>query len=219
IDRYGTGWLSRPLVVALFALAFVALARPVFAALRAPGGIGRMTRGLERPRLRPAMLFTAAVLLAVIVMMVEASRWTSLAATVPLTVGALALLFGGGSLIAQGMRSTRDGAESGGAMHMELVAETEHLSARTIAARAGTFMLWLVGILVGWATVGIFVTTAVFTVAYMRAEARERWVTVIGMAVGLTVFLYVVFERILHIPFPRTLLGELVPALRAFPGL
>jgi len=38
---------------------------------------------------------------------------------------------------------------------------------------------------------------------------------VIPQAVGLTVFIYVVFDRLLNIPWPQTLLGMWFPALRA----
>ena len=89
----------------------------------------------------------------------------------------------------------------------------------TIAARAGIFALWLLAILAGLATLGLFVTNALFVVAYMRLEARERWSLVLAMSACTTAFLYLVFERLLHIPWPQTLLGSLAPALQVIPGV
>jgi TctA family transporter len=216
IDRYGSDWMMRPLVVVLFGMAFLALARPAIKSLRKPGAVQQMAAGLEHPRFRPSMLFGLAVLAAVVVMLVDALRWDALAATVPITVGVLALLFGSGALISQAMRKPED--EEGG-LHMELVAETAHLRNRTIAMRAGIFALWLLAILAGLATLGLFVTNAIFVVAYMRLEARERWSLVLAMAACTTAFLYLVFERLLHIPWPQTLLGSLAPALQVIPGV
>jgi hypothetical protein len=53
----------------------------------------------------------------------------------------------------------------------------------------------------------------------MRFENREPWRLVLPQAALLTLFIYVVFDRLLTIPWPRSLLGQFVPALRFIPSM
>ena len=62
-------------------------------------------------------------------------------------------------------------------------------------------------------------TAVVFIIAYMRLENREPWRLVLPQAIGITIFMYVVFDRFLAIPWPATLLGKLIPALKFIPSL
>jgi hypothetical protein len=39
------------------------------------------------------------------------------------------------------------------------------------------------------------------------------------MATGTTLFIYALFDRLLSIPWPHTLLGALLPALKVIPGV
>ena len=49
----------------------------------------------------------------------------------------------------------------------------------------------------------------------MRLENREPWKLVIPQAIGLTLFIYIVFDQLLTIPWPPTVLGGLIPALKS----
>ena len=55
----------------------------------------------------------------------------------------------------------------------------------------------------------------IFVVAFMRVEAREPWKIVLIYAAFMTVFIYAVFDQLLAIPWPQTVVGNLVPALKA----
>ncbi len=59
----------------------------------------------------------------------------------------------------------------------------------------------------------------VFIILYMRIEGRENWLPVFAVAGGVTAFNYVLFDKLLIIPWPRALLGELLPGLRYAYGL
>jgi TctA family transporter len=60
---------------------------------------------------------------------------------------------------------------------------------------------------------------------YIRIEARKRsetpepWKIVIPMAAVVVLLIYVVFDRLLAIPWPPTLLGTFFPALKAIPSM
>ena len=58
-----------------------------------------------------------------------------------------------------------------------------------------------------------------FVIAYMRLENREPWPLVLPQAIGLTLFIYVVFDYLLSIPWPQTIIGQLFPALKAIPSV
>jgi hypothetical protein len=48
----------------------------------------------------------------------------------------------------------------------------------------------------------------------MRLEGRERWKLVIPFAVIMTLFIYTLFDRLLAVPWPPTVLGDIFPAWR-----
>jgi hypothetical protein len=104
--------------------------------------------------------------------------------------------------------------EVGQAIHMDLSSDTDHLPPRTIAIRALIFFGWLVGFMVSMATIGLIPTVPLFVVAFMRIEGNERWRLVLPQAIFLTLFIYLMFDQLLTIPWPPTLLGELIPAIK-----
>jgi hypothetical protein len=53
----------------------------------------------------------------------------------------------------------------------------------------------------------------------MRYEASEPWKLVIPQAVFLTIFIYVVFDYLLTIPWPPTLFGTWFPWLKFIPSV
>jgi hypothetical protein len=100
-------------------------------------------------------------------------------------------------------------------IHMDLESDTGHLSTALIVRRAAVFFGWLVAFMASMACIGLIPTVPIFVVGYMRLEGREPWRLVLPQAISLTLFIYVVFDQLLAIPWPQTLLGIAVPALRA----
>jgi hypothetical protein len=68
--------------------------------------------------------------------------------------------------------------------------------------------------MISMACIGLIPTVPIFVVAYMRLEGPERWTLVWPQAVSLTLFIYIVFDQLLAIPWPQTLLGIAFPALK-----
>jgi hypothetical protein len=58
-------------------------------------------------------------------------------------------------------------------------------------------------------------TVPIFIVAFMRAERREPWKIVLPMAFVMTVFIYVLFDHLLGVRWPSTVLGDWFPVLKA----
>jgi hypothetical protein len=101
-------------------------------------------------------------------------------------------------------------------IHMDLESDTGHLTTALIVRRAAVFFGWLVAFMGAMACIGLIATVPIFVVGYMRLEGREPWRLVLPQAISLTVFIYIVFDQLLAIPWPQTLLGVAFPALRAF---
>jgi hypothetical protein len=102
---------------------------------------------------------------------------------------------------------------------MDLESDTAHVPTRLILLRAGAFFGWLIAFMASMATIGLIPTVPMFVILYMRLENREPWKLVLPQAIGLTLFIYIVFDQLLTIPWPQTLLGNLFPALKFIPSL
>src|SRR5215475_6977634 len=68
IERFGAGWLTRPIVIAMFALALLTIMRPLIQDVREHHGIRAMLTTFGAPRFTPANLFPAALLSLIAVM-------------------------------------------------------------------------------------------------------------------------------------------------------
>jgi hypothetical protein len=53
----------------------------------------------------------------------------------------------------------------------------------------------------------------------MRFEGQERWQLVIPYALVLVLSIYVVFDVFMAVPWPPTLLGQWIPAMKAIPSV
>jgi TctA family transporter len=92
------------------------------------------------------------------------------------------------------------------------------LSAPTVYSRLGVEALWLIGFLVGVALIGLMPAMGIYMFAYMATAGRTRWTTALIITAGLWIGFYILFDRLLHIPWPPSLLGDMFPDLRELAG-
>src|SRR5215813_4943200 len=92
IERYGTSWLLRPVVVGMFILSALTLLRPVLQDIREHHGIRRMLTDFGAPRLSPDNLFPAAMLCLFLVMLWMSIPWPFEAKIIPTIVGITAVI-------------------------------------------------------------------------------------------------------------------------------
>ncbi len=230
IQRYGVEWFSRPIVMILFAVALWGLARPLLQDIRIHGGIKKMLGGFGgKPNFQPEQLFSVFLLGVFAVMMWEASHWNMHAKIVPMIVGTLAFTFCSISLANALFRKPGEAVEVGlnaevkenleQKIHMDIESDTDHVPTNLIYLRAAMFFGWLVAFMCSMAVIGLIPTVPLFVIAYMRLEGPEKWVLTLSQALGLTVFIWYVFDKLLSIPWPPTLFGSWFPALKFIPSV
>ena len=109
--------------------------------------------------------------------------------------------------------------EVGQAIHMDLTSDTDHLPMRVVATRALRFFGYLIAFMGSMAVIGLIPTAGLFVVVFMRLEGQERWTLTLTYAAVLVISIFLVFDRFMSIPWPPTLLGQLIPALKFIPSV
>jgi TctA family transporter len=227
IQRYGVQWFSRPIVIVLFAMALFGLLRPLRQDIKGHGGLVKMLSGFGlTPQLKSKQLFHVFLLCVIGWALLEASAWNFSAKIVPTIVGGLAFAFCLFSLLNEIFRQPAPAVDTGLAsavqhdlqqkIHMDLESDTDHIPTRQLAIRGAIFFGWLLAFMGSMSVIGLIPTVPLFVIMYMRLEGPEPWKLVIPQAIGLTVFIYFVFDQLLTIPWPPTYFGTWFPALKGF---
>ena len=225
IQRYGVQWFARPIVLGIFLISFIGLLRPLIQDVRREGGLKGMLSGYGAPQIKPTHAMHVFMLFVFGYLLWEASGWNFSAKIVPTIVGTLGFAFVAISLLNEvSRRDTPQTAdlrkeakkEVEQKIHMDLESDTGHLPVSTVIRRGLIFFGWLLAFMGSMATIGLIPTVPLFVVLYMRLEGPEPWKLVVPQAIGLTVFIWFLFDQLLTIPWPPTLLGGAFPVLKAW---
>jgi TctA family transporter len=229
IERYGLTWLARPVVAVLFTIAIIGLMRPLLSDIRRLGGPARMLTSFQAPRFRPEHVFTVFMLTALGSLVVMATRWDFSAKIVPLVVGGVGTAMVALSLFNELCRKPQAAHVPGlneqaqrdveAKIHMDLASDTEHLGVSVVAQRAAIFFGYLIAFMALMAMIGLIPTAGIFVLVFMRLEGGERWSLVIPYAAVLVLSIYFVFDQVMSVPWPPTLLGTWFPALKFIPSV
>jgi hypothetical protein len=223
IERYGVSWMERPFVIVLFVMAALSVLRPFLQDLKTHGGVKGMLSDFHAPHLSPMQVFPFFMLGLFGVMLYQAVHWNFDAKIIPVIVGTGGLLFCSLSLLtdmfkSQSIKKARIGPDGKPIpeekIHMDIGSNIDHLGAKLIISRGILFFGWMVFFLGSMATIGLIPTVPIFIIAFMRLEAREPWRIVLPMAMIMTVFIYALFDQLLAIPWPQTIIGNMLPAIK-----
>ena len=208
--RYGAEWITRPGVLALLTISALVFFTPMFRLAR-NGGLASL-RLSGKLSFKPEDLMYVLFMGVAIYMLVTAQGWNLLAKVGPTAVASALIVAGSISLAFKVFFTT---AQNGsGAIHMDVGSDHEEALPRDVTLRrAARFFGWLTAFLVSTALIGMIPTVPLMIVAFMRIENREPWRLSVILALCVLAFLYGVFDQILHIPWPASLLGQWFPAL------
>jgi hypothetical protein len=172
-------------------------------------------------RLRPQAVFTLVVIAIVIAALIESTDWPVKAQLVPRTACFAALIAASLNLLTELFGADRPVAtvEKEGVGHGEHRDPVDDVEANLMLRRAGGYFCWVAGFIAMAALIGFIPAIAVFIFAFMHFNFGEPWRRSALLAAATTVFAYVVFDRGLAVPWPGSVIGDLVPALREATGL
>ncbi len=233
VERYGAEWLAFPVVMIVFALTLYGILRPIlkgYLARPRGGESQRAQLGFRPESINPDLGFGVLVLAFFATCLAVSSQWEFGAKLVPQAVGWAGLLFTVWLILAAmfvrpvrvestGLMAGAPQGEEGGPVaddvHFDIQADYGDMPPRTIYRRAAVYFGWLLFFFGTAALVGILPAMFLFLVGYMRYEGKESWTTTLAVAVPMGIFSYWLFHKILLVPWPQTVLGDLFPALRS----
>ena len=156
--------------------------------------------------------------------MAEAVTWNFSAKIIPMIVGTGAITFCLLSLANEVFKGEihkkreEERAARGEAaekMHMDIASTIDDMTPKEIATRGAIFFGWMIGFLASMALIGLIPTVPLFIIAFMRVEGNEPWRITLPMAICTTALVYIVFDQLLTIPWPGSVLGDLWPLWKA----
>jgi TctA family transporter len=217
VQAYGADFLLRPIVMAILALTLFGLLRPFFKSKKEKRRIDLSGFAFQPESLtRPGTWFAGFFVLFFGYVLVTSYDWEFGARIVPQIIAgfgfACALLQLGATMIGRAVPSGEIRPEASRIMDIE--SSFEGLDDRTITLRAAAAFGWLAFLLAAGLVVGLLPAIFLFMVGYMRFGSGERWLPSLAVGGGVFAAAYLLFHKLLHLPWPPALLGQLSPALR-----
>lgn len=146
-------------------------------------------------------LFSGVILLVALWALYATRDWPSNTALYPRVVSVPFILLATAEFVLS-LRG-RDGGEGGRAMDVQMpTVTTPEIAIR----RTMTTIFWLLGFFGGIWLLGFPVAVPIFVFAYLKFQGRESWVMSIGLAAAAWAGFYVLFVRLLHLPFLQGIL-------------
>jgi TctA family transporter len=219
---YGLAWLTRPVVMVILALVAWALYRPLSEIVRSV--IAELRQIGSHPlRISASAAFTMAIILFIVVAIMLSTDWPVVAKPVPLTACGMALTAAALNLVnelfgkEQAVRGNVDGGVATGG-HGAIADKNFGMSGARIRGQAAVYFAWLAGLLGLVAIVGFIPAIAIFIFAYMHLGFKETAVSAAAYAAITALLCWGLFHKLLAVAWPQSLLGDLIPALRATLG-
>jgi len=232
MQLYGIGWLwhpsttlhfgemSIPIPVVTIILCFVAWAlfKPLSEIVVS---VVHEVRAVQRHHLRfgASAAFTVAIIVFILAAIALSTEWPPAAKPVPLTACYMALTAAFLNLLSEVFgkeqtAATRGNVDGGVAVrHVDIGVDPA-----TARVQSTVYFAWLLAFLAAIWLVGFLPAIAIFVFAYMRFGFGEPTSHSLGFAAATVLLCWGLFDRILAVAWPGSLLGDLFPALRSAVG-
>jgi TctA family transporter len=219
-ELYGLGWLWRPVVLAILVLVAWSLYRPL-SKLAVDLFQQLKTVGIRRFRISASAAFTLSVITLIVAAIISSLDWPRPAKLVPLTASGIALVAALLNLIYELFGPQQIAAAHGNADSGINVAAIQVMTVAPELARwrATAYFAWLIVLMALIALIGFIPAICLFVFAYMCWGFGESWTSSLGYAAATTTVCWVVFAWALSAVWPLSLLGNMLPILRATTGL
>jgi TctA family transporter len=243
VGRYQFEWLARPGVIAIFAVTALVLVRPLVAALyralqpaapvaapssaaaakakaapAVPGTIARTTlASLSIGPIIGSGLWVIAFL-GFAAAFWSAIDWRFSARLMPQTAAGAGLLIIACAGIMTALAKSQGKPVAAARASHEPAGPVKELDEATVYARLAIEALWLVGLLAAVAAIGLLPALGLYAFSYMVTAGRTRWTLALAITASLWAGFYLLFVKLLHVPWPPSLLGDAFPDLREMTG-
>jgi len=210
VQNYGLHWLLRPSVLVIMALTLAGAIYPFVRAMR------KRSRDLKRPlsapegsssssQTRTLRLNWAAAFSLFIVVVFACALWKS--RTFPFTTGFFPWVIGFPVLALALFQLIMDMKGKGGTGDPDMLPEARpDLPENVVNRRTAITFAWIFAWFVGIWLFGFTIGAPLCTFIQLKFGEREKWPLSLILTFIAWAFLYIVFERLLYVPFPE---GEL----------
>jgi O-antigen/teichoic acid export membrane protein len=236
VERYGHQWVwdisEFPVVVIMFVITLYGVFSPVIRDYRERKKSGETRTasafGFKRSGMDLDLVFTCVIFVLFAIELYISAQWEFGAKLIPQVVGYFALgilgIYAFSKLFYQqgqrqqkvhdidGNEVTKDLEESD--VHFDITVDFGDLPKETITNRALCYFGWCLFFFGAAAVIGLLPAMFFFMVGYMRFWGKESWKITLYVSVPLWVFSYYLFHKILIIPWPQTVIGNMFPVLR-----
>ena len=249
VERYGADWLwiwrdfgdgdvrFAPYVPIIFAVTLYGVLTPIVKGYRsrAKANQGSSKFGFQRKAINPDMIFAMMLFAMFAIAFGISSSWEFGARLIPQVVAVAAMIFIGWLIlsalfVAPGEKEAVDpdgipGRGEGGTepvqtdVHFDISADYGDLPPKEITRRVVNYFAWLFAFFGIAAVIGLLPAMLVYMIGYIRIEGKESWKVTLLTSGGVWIVSYLLFHKLLIIPWPQTLLGDLFPVLRTIPNL
>jgi putative tricarboxylic transport membrane protein len=218
---YGAAWAIRPIVLVVFAGALWVVLPPLKAHLSGTvSAFRQFSTGALRFNRNAA--FTGLLIATALVAWWFTRGWPPAARLVPTASILIALFFAVLNLAteifgnpAEALKGPAEAPQlPGGITQLH-----DTLDAATTRNRAIRIFGWIIGFLALGACVGLLPALAILVFLLMWLEFSERWSGALAASAIATIAIYLLFDRVFALPWPQSLLGDIVPVLRDMTGL
>jgi len=234
VGRYQFEWLQRPGVVAIFTVTAVVLASPLFKAVYrmwkpvpkpAPAIVSHTS---PMPAAAPLKAFSierivgpglwAIAFLALAAAFSSATGWRFSARLMPQTAASVGLIVIACASVAVALAKLQGKPILATKTAYEVAGAFGELAETTVYARLLVEAAWLAGLLVGVLLIGLMPAIGLYMFLYMSTAGKTPWPIALIVTISLWIGFYVLFVKLLHVPWPPSLLGDVFPDLREWTG-
>jgi putative tricarboxylic transport membrane protein len=199
-DNYGLNWTTRPGVIIIFAITLFGIFYPVLKSRRER--LAHKAAGsapVERPRagvhFGPAALFTLVVATIMAIALFQSRNFGFRAGLFPWVIGIPTLVLALAQLAKDVTRPKKEPA-----------VDPEAIRPEAVRQRTLSIIGWTVGCFLAIWLLGFSYAVPLFIFLYLKVEGRESWLITIAVTFFSWLFFYMLFERMLNVPFPDPLL-------------
>ena len=213
VGRYQWEWLSQPLVMIILALAVLSILRPLYRNLRGVVfGSGRLT--LRAPQITVSTVFSLVLAVGLAASLATSAGWNIEARIVPQLVGYGALAFVLTSVLFEACVTveSRQASSAYGIDHRPPEGGL-NLPPSMVLSRGVEYFAWCLLFLGLAHTIGILWSIGVFVFLFARFRGGETLGVCLAITLSISGFSWFLFDYLLAVPWPQTLVGEWFPAL------